>query len=196
MEIITAACHDQMRLINDILAFAQLDSGRVAVQLSAVPAHAAIDRAATLLRLRAEEAGLKLSIESCERSLAVHADADRLQQVLLNLLTNAIKFTPAGGNVTVACACEGEQVRIRICDTGVGIPQEQLERIFDPFVQLEHQPDDPSHRGVGLGLAISRELTRAMEGELTAESTPGGGSVFTVTLAAESVESAPLQTAR
>lgn len=180
---IREACDEQVRMINDILAFAQLESGRVSVRPVPVRVTDAVARAERLIRVRVEEAGLAFTAEACGE-VAVEADADRLQQVLLNLFTNAIKFTERGGRIAVACARDGERVLIRIADSGVGIPGDQLERIFDPFVQLEQQPADASQRGVGLGLAISRELVHAMQGELTAESAPGEGSVFTVSLPA------------
>ncbi len=90
----------------------------------------------------------------------MNADPDRLQQVLLNLLTNAIKFTPAGGSITVSCSAAHGRVSIRVCDTGVGIARNQLQRVFEPFVQLDNQTDEETKRGVGLGLAISRDLSR------------------------------------
>ncbi|HEX2060461.1 MAG TPA: HAMP domain-containing sensor histidine kinase [Thermoanaerobaculia bacterium] len=180
---IREGCEEQLRMINDILSFAQLESGRVSVRVEPVRVIDAVARAERLIRVRVDEAGLSLTTASCDE-LAVHADADRLQQVLLNLLTNAIKFTARGGTIAVTCARDGERVLIRVADSGVGIPRDQLERIFDPFVQLEHQPADPTQRGVGLGLAISRDLVRAMHGELHAESTPDVGSVFTIALPA------------
>ncbi|HWS71163.1 MAG TPA: PAS domain-containing sensor histidine kinase [Thermoanaerobaculia bacterium] len=192
MQIILDACGEQLRLINDILVFAQLDSGRVTVRPTAVPVAEATQRAESLVRLRASEAGLTLENDTREGAVVVRADPDRLQQILLNLLTNAIKFTPAGGRIVIECERGDERVRIRVRDSGIGIPESQLERIFDAFVQLDRQPEDSTQRGVGLGLAISRELVRAMDGELTAASTPDGGSVFTIELPAESavVESA------
>jgi signal transduction histidine kinase len=112
------------------------------------------------------------------------ADPDRLQQILLNLLTNAVKFTPSGGKVTVSCQTTGEHTLINVADTGRGIPSDQLERIFEPFVQIAGsaggEPD--TKKGFGLGLAISRELARRMNGDLTVISTTGGGSTFTLTL--------------
>jgi PAS domain S-box-containing protein len=180
MQGIRSACNDLLRLMNDILGFAQLDSGRITVHPVALRVRNIIDRAESLVRLRAEEAGLALRVESCD-DVNVHADPERLQQVLLNLLTNAIKFTGPGGTIAVACEAAETSVRIRVRDTGIGIAHEQLERIFDPFVQLD--PDvDVVHRGVGLGLSISRDLARAMGGELKADSTPGEGSVFTIEL--------------
>jgi PAS domain S-box-containing protein len=176
---IREACELQLMMISDILEFARLDSGRVHVQSQAVPVADAVARAEALVRVQADEAGLTLATDACRGDATVLADPSRLQQILLNLLTNAIKFTPPGGEVAVLCETEGERVHIRVRDTGIGIPPDQLQRIFSPFVQLGHSA--PS-RGVGLGLAISRDLARAMDGDVTAESAPGGGSVFTVKL--------------
>jgi PAS domain S-box-containing protein len=190
VERIREASRELMRMINDILSFAQVESGRVAVQLVPVAVRAAVERAESLIRLRMQEAGLVFSFEPCadddgddDGEVRVRADADRLQQILLNLLTNAIKFTGRGGSITVTCARAGERVSIRVGDTGIGIPPEQLSRVFEPFVQIGAQVAEETNRGVGLGLAISRDLARAMGGELTAESTPGVGSVFILNLA-------------
>lgn len=186
MSRIKDAGGELLRMINDILSFAQLESGRVTVRPAAVPLSAALQRAEALVHIRAEDAKLQLDVTSgCDEKIVVRADPDRLQQVLLNLLTNAMKFTSPGGRVWVECDSEAERVRIHVRDTGIGIPAEQLERIFEAFVQLDQQPEDPSSRGVGLGLAISRDLARAMGGELTATSAPGQGSVFTIELPAE-----------
>jgi PAS domain S-box-containing protein len=180
---IRGASRELARMINDILAFAQLESGKVEVHPQPVALQAAFERAESLIRLRVQQAELSLRSDVCADDTVVRADPDRLQQVLLNLLTNAIKFTPRGGSVTVSCErTDDDRVLIRVHDTGVGIPREQLELIFDPFVQLDVQPGDPMQRGVGLGLAISRDLARAMDGELTADSVPGQGSVFTLDL--------------
>jgi signal transduction histidine kinase len=110
------------------------------------------------------------------------ADADRVRQILVNLVMNAVKYTPQnGGTITLACAVAGDSVLAHVADTGPGIPGEKLESIFEPFVQLTSGLAD-RRGGVGLGLAISRDLARAMNGDLTVESTVGAGSRFTLTL--------------
>ena len=113
----------------------------------------------------------------------VRADREKLRQVLLNLLSNAIKFTEPGGRVEVTCVSENDRVGIAVRDTGVGIPAEELERVFEPFVQV-NATLTRTHEGTGLGLAISRDLARGMGGDLTAVSAPGRGSTFTVRLPA------------
>ena len=180
---IDAACGDLLRMINDILAFAKLESGKVEIVADAVRVRDAMTRAERLVRVRVEESQLTLA-DTVDRDTMVLADPDRLQQILLNLLTNAVKFTPAGGTVAVSCERDGDRARIQVRDSGIGIPPAELEKIFAPFVQLDQQPADAKQRGVGLGLAISRELARAMHGDLTAESRVGEGAVFTLELPA------------
>ena len=117
-------------------------------------------------------------------ALRAWGDPDRMRQILLNLLANAVKFTPARGRIAVSAGREGAQVEIRVEDTGRGIPADRLEAIFDPFVQVDRRGMEESQQGVGLGLAISRELARTMEGDLVAESRVGSGSCFRLRLPA------------
>lgn len=114
--------------------------------------------------------------------LCVRADRDKLQQILVNLLNNACKFTPPGGRVTLGSDVRDGMVGIRVADTGRGIPASRLREIFEPFVQVDRHLTPGGDQGIGLGLAISRELARAMNGDLTVESEEGRGAVFTVTL--------------
>ncbi len=111
----------------------------------------------------------------------VSADPEKLQQILLNLATNAMKFTLAGG-ITVGCKNTESIVCIEIVDTGTGIPESELERIFEPFIQVNRSLTQTSNEGVGLGLAISRHLARAMNGDITVRSTLDHGSTFSLAL--------------
>lgn len=181
VERISGAGREVLRMINDILGFATLEKGSVDVNPRPVPLADAVERAVSLIRLRLEENRLELTTTACGGTMA-WTDPDRLQQVLLNLLTNAMKFTRPGGRIAVECERAGERVLIRVRDTGVGIAADQHERVFEPFVQLPSELSEGEQGGVGLGLAISRDLVRAMGGELTLESTPGAGSTFTVEL--------------
>lgn len=179
---IVQAAREVSRLIDDVLSFAQLESGRVSVRSTTVPITHAIDRAAMLVRLRMEEGGLSFAASGCE-GITVWADGDRLQQILLNLLSNALKFTPPGGRVEIRCESHDGRVQIIVADSGIGIPEDQMERIFEPFVQLEPGAVAAAH-GVGLGLAISRDLARAMDGDLKAARSAHGGASFIVDLPA------------
>ena len=119
--------------------------------------------------------------QACTDSLVALGDGDRIIQICVNLLTNAIKATPDGGTIRVACEGAGDRVRIRVSDTGHGIPPDKREAIFTPFTQLGRSLSNP-RGGAGLGLSISRGLAEAMGGELAVESEEGRGSTFTLTL--------------
>jgi signal transduction histidine kinase len=124
---------------------------------------------------------LTLDVEPCDGSLVVNADPDKLRQVLLNLVTNAMKFTDSPGVVTIAAAEDGTRVAIYVTDTGIGIPEDQQASVFKPFFQVD-QRATRRHGGVGLGLSIVRELVIAMNGEVSLQSTPGKGTRVSVWL--------------
>jgi signal transduction histidine kinase len=182
LRAVQSASGELVRLLNDILDFARLESGSSDIKLETVHVDAALARAETLLVPKLTEARLRYSRVACPTDLRLRANADRLQQVLLNLLTNAIKFTPAGGTISLECSGDDRFTRIAVRDTGCGIPAEHLGHIFDPFVQVDRNRIETRQRGVGLGLAISRELVQAMGGELTVASEVGVGSAFTISL--------------
>jgi signal transduction histidine kinase len=174
-------------LINDVLAFAKLEAGQVEIRPALVGLADVLARAGSLFAEAAAGRGVAFEAEAVDPALRVWADPERLTQVLGNLITNAIKFTDAGGRVRVAVEAgpgSAGPVRVRVRDTGRGIPLDQLERVFEPFVQVDRHLTHGAHQGVGLGLAIARDLARRMGGELSAESAVGAGSTFTVTLQA------------
>jgi signal transduction histidine kinase len=168
-----------LRLINEILNLARIEAGHIDYQIVDVEVAALVAGVTPMIEPQLESRGIAFHVQ-VEPRLAVRADTDRAQQVLLNLLSNAAKFTAAGGVVKVSAATASAapgQVEILVSDTGVGIPEDKLEAIFDPFVQV----DTLRHRtaeGTGLGLAISRDLARGMGGDLTARSVPSAGSTF------------------
>lgn len=181
LDRIEAAADYLDTLITDILDFARLEAGPVNVTLEPVSVAAAFDRAESLLEMRFDEAEVTYQRETVSPDLYVRADPDRLQQILLNLLTNAIKFTDPGGQIGMDGTVDGDTVRIQVRDTGVGVPEAEQKHIFDPFVQARTDQSTRSD-GVGLGLAISRDLAEAMGGSLTVESKVEAGSTFTVSL--------------
>ena len=168
-------------LINEVLNFAKLETGTVHYDSQDVVMCEALAEAESLVAPQARLKGIALTKGDCPSSLTARADAEKLLQVLVNLLSNAIKFTPAGGEVKMSCAVEDSTAMIRVRDTGIGIPADKLEAIFDPFVQVRADLTRP-HEGTGLGLAISRDLARGMKGDMTVESTEGVGSTFTLAL--------------
>jgi signal transduction histidine kinase len=170
-------------LVNEVLNYAKLESGNVRYALADVPVPDALADAAALVVPQARAKGLTLTIGECPPDLAVRADSEKLRQVLVNVLGNAVKFTDTRGHVTVTCADRAPWVALQVRDTGIGIPADKLGAIFEPFVQVRADLTRTAD-GTGLGLAISRDLARGMGGDLTAESTPGVGSTFTLTLPA------------
>lgn len=171
-------------LIADVLNFARLRSDQIIdLEMMTIDTQTVLSQTEALMGPRMEQAGIAYHREGCSPDVCVVADPDRLQQILLNLITNAVKFTPTGGRITISCRRSGEQTLISVADTGRGIADDQLERIFEPFVQASGAAADPAaKKGFGLGLAISRGLARRMGGDLTVTSEPGVGSTFTLSL--------------
>ena len=172
-----------LSLINDVLNFAKLEAGRVTYDVARVPVQHLLAGLETLVAPQIAAKSLRFACVAVETTLAVAADAEKAQQILLNLLSNAIKFTPEGGSIRIDVAAEAAEVRLLVSDTGIGIPADRLEVVFEPFVQLARGAGG-GRDGTGLGLAISRDLARAMGGDLTVESRPGVGSTFTLVLPA------------
>jgi signal transduction histidine kinase len=170
-------------LINQVLNYTRVESGIVHYDLADVPVQDSLTAAEALIMPQLHAAGLSYTVRDCNPSLRVRADAEKVQQILLNVITNAIKFTKAGGEVRVGCLAQGDRVAISVSDTGVGIAPDKLASVFEPFVQVQ-TGYTRNNDGVGLGLSISRDLARGMGGDLSAESTPGSGSTFTLTLPA------------
>jgi len=168
-------------IINDILNFAKLEAGEVRFDSGAMPMQEALANATTLIEPQAAAKGIRFLSAHCDPDIVAQADRERVQQVVLNLLTNAVKYTQEGGEVRIDCVQQGRTVHIRVSDTGRGIAADDVHRIFDPFVQLPGVAHMPSE-GVGLGLAISRDLARGMGGDITVSSRIGEGSVFEFTL--------------
>jgi len=171
-------------LINSILNYSKLEAGQVQFNLEAVPLRPLLLGLDALVGPQMRAKSIALEIGDCVDGVAVRADEEKLLQILLNLLTNALKFTPAGGSVSVLCQPGEREVTIRVRDTGRGIAPGHLEQVFEPFVQVDRHVTSANDQGVGLGLAISRELARGMGGNLSAESELGVGSTFSLTVPA------------
>jgi PAS domain S-box-containing protein len=180
LERIARAQRHLLRLINDLLNLARIEAGRVEYKLEPCALQEVVDAVMPMVEPQLESRRIRRHVE-IPAGLTAHADRDKTQQILLNLLSNSTKFTPAEGSVTIEALDDGSRVHLRVRDTGVGIPPERLAHVFEPFVQVDESHARRSE-GTGLGLAISRDLAHGMHGDLTAESTPGVGSVFTLTL--------------
>ena len=170
-----------MTLVNMILDFAKLEGGLVELSMAEIPIEETLRVAEALVAPQFAKKGVTYTHRAGDPTLTVFADREKVQQIIVNLLANAVKFTPAGGSVDLEWKVEDENLIVRVRDTGSGVPEEKIEEIFEPFVQVRAPGSMPSG-GTGLGLAISRDLARAMGGEVRATSRLGAGSVFTLTL--------------
>lgn len=180
-----AAGHLQS-LIADVLDYAHIGAGRTTFTLQRCNGAQILGDAEMLVGRSASERGLALERDRSEDMAAadtfLYADPEKVRQILVNLLGNAIKFTPAGGRIGTSCVRTGTRLELRVSDTGRGIASTDVARIFEPFVQLDRSRVPAAEAGVGLGLSISRTLARGMNGDLTVTSAPGSGSVFTLSL--------------
>lgn len=171
-----------LRLINDVLNTAKIEAGLVEYALDEFSIAEVV--ASVLPMVEPQVLASALTLESSvPNDIFARADRDKVQQVLINLLTNAMKFTPRGGKIEVRASYDASasRVLVTISDTGIGIPAAKLQSIFEPFVQVEVEQSQ-RREGTGLGLAISRDLSRAMGGDITVKSDLGAGSVFTLVL--------------
>ncbi len=174
--ILTAGRH-LLKLINEVLDISRIESEKMHLSLEAVSVPVALEEAMDLIQPLATERSVNLFRPSKnETDFFVLADHQRLKQVLLNLLSNGVKYTPPGGSVMVSCKDIGGRVRLAVHDTGFGIPAEKLERVFTPFDRLG--AEQAGIEGTGLGLALSKRLVGAMRGVIGVESIEGQGSTF------------------
>ena len=168
-----------LNLINDILDLAKVEAGRMELQPSTFELRELLENAASMVRERATRQGIGLTVATDRSVGLMEGDERKVKQILFNLLTNAVKFTPGGGKVTLAASAAGDQAVISVRDTGIGISAEDQERIFEEFYQVGASR---TQEGTGLGLALTRRLVELHHGELSVESEPGVGSTFTVTM--------------
>jgi PAS domain S-box-containing protein len=191
LEKVRSSSQHLLGIIDDVLDLSRVEAGRMVVGQSVLEVDRVVAEALSLVETHAQARSVELAsaVSGLASDLAAWGDSERVRQILVNLLTNAVKFTPAGGRVTVSAGSalqppaearvegEGPWVYLRVEDTGSGIPAERLEAIFEPFVQAD-MTLTRQHGGSGLGLAISRRLARLMGGDLSVRSTEGVGSSF------------------
>ncbi|MBC7222671.1 MAG: PAS domain-containing sensor histidine kinase, partial [Anaerolineae bacterium] len=181
------------QMVQELLELSRLESGQAPLEMKPVPVADLVVPSAERLRPQAERAGLEISFDLPADLPLVQADLERVRQVVLNLVHNAIKFTPAGGRIHIAARQVGAEVQVSVADTGIGIPPEELDRIFERFYKADRAR---SRGGTGLGLAIAKHVVQAHGGRIWAESAEGRGSTFFFTLPVapsqtESAKSAP-----
>jgi len=170
-----------MGIITDLLNFSRIEAGHLTYDIAPVPLISVINAVVPLVQPQAEAKGISLTADPTNSDCVALADRAKVDQIILNILSNAVKFTNSGGRIRIQCVAQAKTVTINVIDTGVGVPPDKLEAIFEPFVQLGRSLSS-AHEGTGLGLAISRDLARAMDGELSVTSKVGEGSAFALRL--------------
>jgi signal transduction histidine kinase/PAS domain-containing protein len=183
LERVKASVRHLSHLVDEILSFASMESGRERVVRSRTDLRAVTADAMAIMEPIAEAAGLALQVDLPEGRVEARTDASKVRQIIINLVSNGLKYTPEGG-VAVRLHEEGELVRWEVTDTGPGIAPEHLEQVFEPFWQVD-QSDGRRITGTGLGLAVARRLARLLGGDLTLKSRLGEGSCFTLVLPLE-----------
>ncbi|HEX6575852.1 MAG TPA: ATP-binding protein [Gemmatimonadaceae bacterium] len=181
LDRISASQRHLLGIINDILNFSRIEAGRIEYHITPMELKPTIQSVFDMVHPLAMNKSITLEIDECPPGITALADISKTEQILINLVSNAVNFTANKGRIVIACGFADSGVWIRVKDTGVGIPTDKLESIFEPFVQVGRS-FTTSHRGTGLGLAISREMARGMSGDLTVESRVGEGSSFTLWL--------------
>jgi signal transduction histidine kinase len=181
LSVVRTSSRQLHRLVKAVLDISELESGQLELRREPFAMADAVAAAATALSPEAREKGLAITVDPGAGAIHCRGDQPRVEQVLINLLDNAVKFTTRG-SVTVSCQREGDRLITRISDTGMGISPDSLESIFDPFSQLD-RGTARRYRGTGLGLSICRRLLALMDGEITAASEgPSKGSTFSFSL--------------
>lgn len=169
-------------VVDDILDFSKIESGRMSLEIAPIILGDVIDRSVRTVAVRACARQLRFRVEEdLDLPMGCQGDSKRIEQILLNLQSNAVKFTPPGGLVVLSAARAGDQLLFRVVDTGIGIAPDAVERLFQPFEQADGSTTR-QFGGTGLGLSISRTLVELMGGTITVRSTPGDGSTFEVRL--------------
>jgi signal transduction histidine kinase len=169
------------RMVLDLLDLARLDAGTLELQRASLDLAALLNSIAAKFAPQARAAKVNIRVETSALP-ALTGDGDRLAQVFTNLVDNALKFTPAGGSITLSAAQVSSGIQVQVTDTGTGIPPEALPHLFDRFYQADPSRPGGSKHGAGLGLAIVKEIVRAHGGKISVLSQPGAGSTFTVNL--------------
>jgi PAS domain S-box-containing protein len=168
-------------IVNDLLNYGRIDAGEIHYDLIPLSLNEVVGRVIGMVTPQAQRKRLRLEQRPGELEVFALADQLKTEQILLNLVSNAVKFTPDEGTVSVSWGLHDGAATIDVRDTGPGVPEDMQDAIFDPFVQLGRSLTS-TQEGAGLGLAISRDLARAMNGDVTVESTPGSGATFTLRL--------------
>jgi two-component system phosphate regulon sensor histidine kinase PhoR len=177
VEIIREHARRLARLTDDLLKLSRIEAGRLELEIRPVPVEALVNGCVETARLKAEAKGIEIHVETQKGSPPIRGDGVQLGEVLQNLLDNAVQYTPTGGRVEVISCANGQNVVFTVADTGIGVPEADLERIFERFYRVDAARSREAG-GTGLGLSIARHIVEAHGGRIWVESAVGLGSRF------------------
>ena len=181
LERIIVSQRHLLGIINDLLNFSRIEAGKLTYDVAPVDLTEVIEDVVRMIEPLAHAKKIEVRRTECAEGIVALGDKPKVEQILINLASNAVNYTQVGGWVSIGCGADGDRVWAAVSDNGVGIAADKLDAIFEPFVQVGRTLST-GHHGTGLGLAISRDLARAMDGELSVTSSVGEGSVFTLSL--------------
>jgi len=177
-----AACKRLIRLVNSMLDMAQIETGKMKMDFAPADLRVLVQSVAALFQLEARSRNVSLEAVLPARLQKITMDVERVQQVLINLVANALKFTPVGGQIRIQVRHRGEHVLVSVSDTGAGISKADQKALFDEFAQVRKHANERQKTGSGLGLAIARRIVEAHQGTISVHSHPGEGSTFSFNL--------------
>jgi len=180
-----AACKRLIRLVNSMLDITQIESGKMRMNVAPADLRQIVNSVGALFHHESRERGVHLEIELPARLPRLIVDAERIEQVLINLIGNAMKFTEPGGSITVSVRQHAGTIEVAVKDTGIGISPDDQAHIFDEFIQIRRQASNRQRHGSGLGLAIAKRIVEAHGGTIAVSSAPGAGSTFRFTVPLE-----------
>jgi two-component system phosphate regulon sensor histidine kinase PhoR len=170
-----------VHLVNDLLDIARIESGRIVMKKEPLDLKSVIEKVSDLLSMQLKEKQIELSVGVPEDANAISADPNQIERVFINLISNAIKFTPQKGKITINACKAQNMVQVDITDTGCGIPQEAQEKIFEEFYRVDN-PINQEAKGTGLGLTLVKNIVEAHNGKIWVKSKLGAGSTFSFTI--------------
>lgn len=170
-----------VHMVNDLLDISRIESGRIAMKLEPLNLTAIVEQIVDMLSVQAKEKEVNLIVDIPADANSVYADKSQVERVFINIIANALKFTPAGGRISIRTHKKGVFVQVEINDNGCGIPKEAQAKIFEEFYRVDNAINQET-KGTGLGLALTKHIVEAHEGKISVESTPGHGSTFVFTL--------------
>ena len=192
MGVIVNETDRMTRIVQDLLTLSKFDYGKMDMNVTLFAFAKAVNNVSRAVSLDAQNHGHTLTVDAPENLPMVNGDRERIEQVIMNIVSNAIKYTPEGGKIDMRAGVDGEMVWLKVSDNGIGIPEKDLPRLFERFYRVDKARSRQSG-GTGLGLAIAKEILGQHQGDITIDSVYGEGTTVTITLPAAAQSAEPTE---